>query len=378
MTRIKRLVAGTSAIALAAAPTIVMAAPVGTAANTDITNTVTVNYQVGGVSQAQITATDTFKVDRKINVTVATTNSAAVAVTPGQTNAVTSFTVTNNSNASLDYLLAGTNQAGGPSNFNGAQNDTFDASNVRIYIETNGVAGFQLGGDTLASSIASLGSGDVATVYVVSDMTDPVTGLPADNGIATVLLTATAASGATAGTAITGAPGATAGSGGTAIAQSTGTNGKNTMETVFADAAYLTYDAQYNGKHAARSDYKVTAARLSVNKYSRVISDPVGSASPRAIPGAVVEYCIVVANASGGSTATTVAVSDIVPSTMTYVASSIYLNGAFNGTDGCAGTGGTAGTDAANYNAGTTTVSNSFASIASTETRTLRFQASIK
>ena len=55
----------------------------------------------------------------------------------------------------------------------------------------------------------------------------------------------------------------------------------------------------------------------------------------------------------------------------------VYLNGAFNGTDGCAASGGTAGTDAANYNAPTATVSNTFASIAATETRTLRFQATI-
>lgn len=378
MTRIKRLVAGTSALALMTAPMIAIAAPVGTAANTDITNTVSVNYQVGGVAQTQVQATDTFKVDRKVNVTVATTDAAPVAVTPGQTNAVTTFTVTNNSNATLDFLLAATNQTGGASNFNGAVNESFDTSNIRIYVETNGTPGFQLGSDASVSTIASLASGDVATVYVVSNMTDPSTGLPADNAIATVLLTATAASGALVGAPITGAPGATAGSGGSAIAQDSAANGKNTMETVFADAAYLTYDAQYNGKHAARSDYKVTAARLSVNKYSRVISDPVGSASPRAIPGAVVEYCIVVTNASGGSTATTVAVTDQVPATMTYLPNSVYLNGAFTAPDTCAGTGGTAGTDAANYTAGTTTVSNTFTSIASTETRTLRFQATIK
>ncbi|ABC63327.1 hypothetical protein [Erythrobacter litoralis] len=378
MNRIKRLVAGTSAIALISVPTIVMAAPVGTAANTDITNTVTVNYQVGGVSQAQVQATDTFKVDRKVNVTVATLDSQAVAVTPGQTSAVTKFSVTNNSNATLDFTLVGSNQNGGASNFNGAINDTFDPTNLRVFIDTNNNGVYDPGTDVQSTTIAGLASGDRVNVFILSDIVLSGGGFPADNAVATVMLTATAASGATAGTAITGVTGASAGSGGTAVTQDA-TNTKNGMETVFSDASYLTFDAQFNGKHAARSDYAVTAARLAVNKYSRVVQGPAGQTGTLfALPGAVVEYCIVVANGSGGSTATTVAVSDVVPATMTYVANSVYLNGAFNGTNGCAATGGTAGSDGANYNAGTTTVSNTFASIAASETRTLRFQATIR
>ena len=43
----------------------------GTAAGSSITNNVTVNYQVGGIAQTATSATNTFTVDRKINVTVA-------------------------------------------------------------------------------------------------------------------------------------------------------------------------------------------------------------------------------------------------------------------------------------------------------------------
>ena len=375
MKRTSKWLAAVSGFSLAVASTIAQAAPVGTAAGVDITNTVQVNYKVGGVDQTQVTASDTFKVDRKINVTVATTNSAAVSVTPGQTNAVTTFTVTNNSNASLDFLLTAANQSGGSAQFSGT--DNFDATNVRVYVETNGTAGWQAG-DTQATSLAAIASGDTATVYVVSDMitsAGPPAVLPSNGDIATMILTATAASGATQiGSTI-------AGSGGSAISETpSGTaNGKTTMETVFADAAYApSGDAAKNGKHAARSDYKVVGAQLSINKYSRVISDPVGSTNPRSIPGAVVEYCIVVSNAAAAATAANVAVSDALPSTMTYVANSVYLNGAFSAPDTCAGTGGTAGTDGANYNSGTTTVSNTFASVAASETKTLKFQATIK
>lgn len=359
-----------SALALVFAPALAAAAPVGTAANLDITNTVSVAYNVGGVAQTAVTASDVFKVDRKIDLVVTTQESAAVAVTPGQTNAVTRFLVTNTSNATIDFLLAATQQAGGAAKFTG--NDNFNANNVRVYVETNGTAGWQAG-DALASSLAAVASGDAVTVYVVTDV--PIG--QANNDIATMILTATAASGATA---VVGTPAGTAGTGGTAISQTAiGTaNGKTTMETVFADvqAEAATGDGLKDGKHAARADYRVATATLSVAKYSRVVSDPFsGAASPRAIPGAVVEYCIVIGNAAGAATADSVIASDAIPATLSYVTNSVYLNGTFNGTDTCTNAGGAAGNDATNL-AGST-VSNNFGSVAAGVTRTLRFQATI-
>lgn len=358
-----------SAFALVLAPTIAVAAPVGTAANLDITNTVSVAYNVGGVAQTAVNASDTFKVDRKIDLVVTTQESGAVSVSPGQTNAVTRFLVTNTSNATVDFLLAATQQAGGAGFFGGT--DNFDATNVRIYVETNGTAGWQAG-DTLASSLAAVASGDAVTVYVVSDV--PLA--QANTDVATMILTATAASGATA---VGGTPVGTAGTGGTAISQTaSGTpNGKMTMETVFADAlATGTGDGLKDGRHAARADYRVATATLSVAKYSRVVSDPFsGAASPRAIPGAVVEYCIVISNAAGAATADSVVATDVIPATLTYVTNSVFLNGTFNGTDTCTNAGGAAGNDGTNVSG--STVSNNFGSVAASVTRTLRFQATI-
>lgn len=376
MKRSTQMLGTVSALALALAPTIAVAAPIGVASGSSVSNTATVSYNVGGVAQTPVTsAADVFTVDRKIDLVVVTQDAAAVSVSPGQANAVTRFTVTNNSNATIDFLLAATQQTGGAARFTG--NDNFNANNVRIFVETNGTAGWQAG-DTLASSLAAVASGDAVTVYVVSDV--PLGQVNGD--IATHILTATAASGATA---VGGTPAGTAGSGGTAIVQTpVGTaNGKTTVETVFADALSgvdpVAGDAARDGRYSARSDIRVAGALLTINKYSRIMSDPFsGAASPRAIPGAVVEYCIVVANGAGGSTADGVTVSDVVPAEVTFVANSVYLNGAFNGSDGCAATGGTAGTDGANWNAGTTTVSNNFGSLAASVTRTLRFQATIK
>ena len=372
MNRMTQMLGSVSAMALAFAPSIAAAAPVGTASGTQISNTVTVSFNVGGVAQTPITsAADIFNVDRKIDLVVTTQESAAVSVTPGSTNQVTRFQVTNNSNAAVDFLLAATQQSGGTAKFTG--NDNFNANNVRVYVETNGTTGWQAT-DTLASSLAAVASGDSVTVYVVSDI--PLAQVNGD--IATVILTATAASGASA---VGGTPAGTAGTGGTALAQ-TGAgvaNGKTTVETVFADAQAeaATGDGLKDGKHAARADYRVSAATLSVAKYSRVVSDPFsGAASPRAIPGAVVEYCIVISNAAGGATADSVIASDAIPATLTYVTNSVFLNGTFNGTDTCTDTGGTPGNDGTNVSG--STVTNNFGSVAAGLTRTLRFRATIK
>lgn len=62
---------------------------------------------------------------------------------------------------------------------------------------------------------------------------------------------------------------------------------------------------------------------LLVDKSSTLISDPQnGLTSPKAIPGAVIRYCILITNAGVG-TATTVAASDPLPATMTFVPGSI-------------------------------------------------------
>jgi len=365
MKRCTHWIGTVGAAALAGAPTLAAAAPVGTAANSDISNSVTVSYNVGGVAQTPITsAADVFKVDRKIDVVVTTQDTSAVVVTPGQTNAVTTFSVTNNSNATIDFLLAGAQQVGGAAKFTG--NDTANANNLRVYVETNGTAGWQAG-DTLASSLAAVASGDAVTVYVVSDV-DVAT---AQGAQATMILTATAASGVTATTGY-------AGTGGSAISQTPvgNANGKNTMETVFADAQAeaATGDGLKDGRHAARSDYRVDTAQLAVAKYSRVISDPFsGAASPRAIPGAVVEYCIVVQNTSTTVNATSVSVSDTVDATTLTSVTAPTIGGTFDGVDSC--TGGSAGswTSTAGgiyqYSVGTVNASS---------TSLVRFQATIR
>lgn len=105
----------------------------GTTAGSTITNNVTVAFQVGGINQTGTSASDTLTVDRKVNLTVAEVGTTTTQVSSGQTSAVTAFTVTNTSNAVLDFALVAAQQAGGAGTH--ANTDTFDTNNVRIFCQ---------------------------------------------------------------------------------------------------------------------------------------------------------------------------------------------------------------------------------------------------
>ncbi len=325
----------------------------GTTAGSTITNTVTVNYQVGGVSQTAVSASKSFTVDRKVNVTVAELGSSTTTVSPGQTAAVTTFRVTNLSNAVLDFALSAAQQTGGAAPHGGT--DNFDATNVRIYVDTNSNNSYDSGTDTLVTYLDELGADGIKTVFVVADI--PLGG--ATDDVAAVTLTAT------------GREGGGASSQGAALTETTGADTAS-MDTVFADGAGST-DSSRDAAYSAKDDFTVLAASLSVVKSSRLISDPVnGSTDPKAIPGAVIEYCIAVANASGSATATSVALSDPLPSTVTYDSGfGILINGTVDGSGDCQADGSAGGS----YGSGT--VSGTLSDITAGDTKTLLFRASI-
>lgn len=67
-------------------------------------------------------------------------------------------------------------------------------------------------------------------------------------------------------------------------------------------------------------------ANLSITKISNVVSDGVSGGNPKALPGAIMRYCILVSNAGSG-TVTAVAIADTIPANVTFVPGSI-LSGA--------------------------------------------------
>ena len=328
----------------------------GTVQGTSIKNDVTVSYQVGGVAQTDVTASDTFVVDRKINLTVSEVGGTATTVTPGQTGAVTTFSVTNSSNDTVDFGLTAVNQTGGAGRIGGT--DNYDVTGLATYRETNGTAGLQTGagGDTLVTYLDEVAPDAVVTVYVVGNV--PLGRATSD--VATVTLTATAQAGGTAGTA------------GASITETAGGNTAG-VDTVFADTLATGGNTARDGKALDRDDYKVTAANLSVVKNSVIISDPLnGTTNPKAVPGAVVQYCIIVSNATGSATATGVNLSDTLPAQTTYLSSyGIRVNGTATAGACDATTGAAGGTFAAGKVSGTLT------DVAQGESRTLLFRVTV-
>src|SRR5438067_3829752 len=164
MTRSIRLLASARELPVAGLTAYRAVAAVTTAGST-ITNTVTVSYQVGGVSQNTVSATDNLTVDRKINLVVAQLGTTTTSVSPGQTSAVTGFTVTNSSNATLDFALALTQSSGGTAAHGGT--DTFDVSNAKLYLDSDN-SGTYNAGDTLITYLDEIPADATKTVFVVS------------------------------------------------------------------------------------------------------------------------------------------------------------------------------------------------------------------
>lgn len=341
-TQLMGAVSATALIAFTSAPAIAA----GTDAGTTITNTATVGYSVGGVAQEDETASDSFTVDRKIDVTVAENGGTSTTVAPDQDNAAITFTVTNLSNSVADFDLSVVQSA----------SDDFDISNVEFYID-DGDGVFNAADGAAVTYIDELAEDASVVIHVVGDIPDTVTnGQSAD-----VALVADAHEGGGAsslGSEIT----ATAG------ANTTG------VDTVLADGAG-DEDVAEDGSFSDTDSFVVTAADLTVTKTSTIISDPINlTTNPKAIPGAVIEYCITVANAAGVGTATDVDVSDVLPGEVSFVSAfGIYVDG------DAACTGGTEGVgsgDAA-YNSGTGTVTGDLSNIAASQTRSLYFRVTI-
>jgi uncharacterized repeat protein (TIGR01451 family) len=288
--------------------TLALAAPAfaaGTAQNTDINNSVTVNYTVGATAQTPVTSnTDTFKVDRKVNFTVTeATTVGTTNVDAGQAGAITRFTITNTSNDTVGFTLAsalGTKVNHATNASNGA-ND-FNPTGMIAFVDVNGNGVYDAATDkTFVQSLAADAS---ITVLIASSIPAAAT-----NGqIGGVTLTANVQQ------SITAAGVATAFANNTAATQDAAANGKATVETVFADTGR-------DGSELARDDYTVAAAALSVWKSSKIISDLVTTTGTnyKAVPGATVEYCIAVRNTTGAANATSVNVGDYIPANMTYV-----------------------------------------------------------
>lgn len=266
----------------------------GTEAGTSVTNTASVDYFVGGIDQADIPSnTVTFLVDRRVNFTLVPSSTGdLVPVSPGGNDYWVDFLLTNVSNSDLDFDL-GLLEAALTTPVDGSGNDTADMGTLDYAISATTV----LGGDddpvrgVNTGIIDELGSDEAIRIRVWGDAA-----LTLLNGqIAGAELTATAYE--------AGAPGL-----GTAL----------DWVTAPTDGVVDNVDVNgNNGVEVSVDGFLVNAADLSVVKGYTIVDGDLGSGLP--IPGARLQYEIVVSNAAGASTATNIVVSDLIDSDLTFL-----------------------------------------------------------
>lgn len=319
------LIPSCSALTLAAlllAPTAANAA--GTRAGTTISNTANASFDNGGGVQTIDSNRVDLKVDELLDVTVAG-STTDVPTTPGATNQVLTYRVTNTGNGPEAFALSTIANVGG---------DNYDPVVTQIYIDANNNGTWDPT-DTLyvAGSETELQPDTGMTVFVLA--TTPGTTVDGNRGIVTLVAAAKTGTG-TPGTTFAGK----GDGGGDAIVGSTGADGQD------------------NGA------YRVAAATVSLVK-SAVVLDPFGGSD--AVPGATITYTIT-ATTTGAGSVSGLAINDNVPADTNYVANSITLGGAAltDATDA----------DAGNYNGARIQVQ--LGTVAGGQTRIVTFKTKIK
>lgn len=293
----------------------------GTSAGTSVSNSFTLDYQVGGVSQTQINTSGSptlFTVDRKVDVTVATAVNATVS--PGQTGARVVYGVQNTGNDNIAYRLAIKDLA----------TDSFDIGTytATYYTDAGNDGVFTPGVDDAGAGTAyTLGAGVTtnvapdAKVWVI--LTANVPGTVTNGQFDDVILIADSYY-----PTVSLDP---------AFSQTPGTNitqaGANTLtgqaDSVLADGAGTAgapEDVANDGAHSSTARFTASAAALTASKTVAVVTtNPVNCATDAiaggfATPGACVQYVISASNAAGaGATATNVAISDVLPNEVQFV-----------------------------------------------------------
>jgi len=286
----------------------------GTASTTVISNTATLSFAVGGVTQTPVDSnTETFAVDNKINLTVARVDTAAVAVVPGQVAATPlpnppaylTFTVTNNGNTTQDFILSNTNPATGATSPFGGTTE-FAAANCRTFVDNNGNGTLEIGTDLEAGYLDDVLADASRTVFLSCDT--PIGATNGQDAVVGLVAEAVDAAGSV------GSPSASY-----TGAQLTAVNTKDGVEIVAADVigTETGVDAARDAKHSDRSAYVIQTATLSVSKTVSTLCDPFNNnTNPKNIPGAVVRWTIEIENTgSASANLSTIADSLASPST---------------------------------------------------------------
>lgn len=250
----------------------------GTTAGTPISNSATISFAVGGVTQSPVTsAPAAFVVDRKVDLSVTSIGATYTYTAPSVTGAVLAYSVTNEGNAPFNFSFSADNGTVDPfASPNADDIDiTFPAGN-HIFVESGGDPNAYDSGVDVATSISNLAPDASRIVYVLADIPSGAT----NNQVAAVILIAQALE-----------------LDSSALAESSGADTAG-QETVFTDGAGdHSSDVARDARHSGTNAFQVRTGYLSIAKSANTIWDPVDlNTNPKAIPLAYVQYTITISH----------------------------------------------------------------------------------
>lgn len=297
----------------------------GTDAGTNIENSATVNFEIGGLAQTPVNSNTTqTRVDELLDIVVVNDDGGAVAVGSPDTGVVLQFTVTNNGNGAEVYrIIADADVA------EGGFNPTLD----QLYLESNGTPGLQVGSDTAYVSGISdpnLNEDESLVVYVVSNIPGGLS--QSDNGDVEVRAVAQ-----------------------TVIDQA-GTDDPNNASWPLPGTSYAGLgdgggDAVVGSSYdlgalllLSTGRYQVSNAVVTISKSVLSVLDPFGGTT--VVPGSVITYQLEL-SVAGSGTAEAVVISDPLPAELGYVANTLMIDAIAEDDDFAP-----AGVDGSGYNAG--------------------------
>lgn len=282
-----------------------------TPAGTNVQNTFTLTYDVGGVTQPVIDTSDPadpngpteFTVDRLIDLTVTSNGDNTVA--PGSTDEELVFSVTNDGNDTQAYALSVVEEGG--DDFD--TDDPAGATPVLVYYIDDGDGVYEPGaGDGVATTYdpanpPELGPDEVLWVVVTQDI--PVGST--DDTTAELTLVADTLE-----------PAASPNAGDPVTGDGDGNTLTGAAENVLADGSGTSNEVANAGDHSATGAYIVAAADVNASKAVTIHSEdgtgctviPGSATGGYSIPGACVEYVITVEN-SGSAGATDIVINDV-------------------------------------------------------------------
>ena len=325
---------------------------IGTDAGLNIQNTATVNFAIGGAAQTPVGSnTVVTLVDELIDVVVVENSGGSVSVSTPDSGVLLQFTVTNNGNGSETFrIIADPNIAEGG----------FDPTLDQLYLESNGLPGLQVGGDTAyvpGISDPIIAEDASLVVYVSSSIPGGLS--QGDDGDVTLRAISET------------------------IINQTGLDdpdavGFPTPGTSFAGLGDGGGDAVVGASHdlgtlliRSTGRYEVSDAVVTISKSATSVVDPFGGTT--LVPGTVITYQLDV-TVTGAGSAENLIISDVLPSELQYQANTLTVAGAGEDDDFAP-----AGVDNSGFNSGTDTIVVDQGTVAGgSPTIVVTFQAAIR